>query len=783
MMDLIVDEDLPYEYELLKNPEDFRTWWSYIEATVSRSLAFRSFVLQRATASLPRSYKIWKYYLDLRKLNAEDQAASVEYENTFGLYDQALEMLDSMPRIWLDYLELRIHAIKRKKTSLTAARRCFDKCLRALPTTQHKKVWQIYLEFAESTPLKVRAYIHRRFTEFDPAWRETCVESLIDAQCYKEATEMTVMILNDNSFESVKEKSRYQIWETLVELLVHHFPQELSHNVNYSADRLIRSALIEFPDQCGRLWVQLATYHIVQGEFELARDIFEEGITKAMTMRDFTQVFDSYVEFQENYISQMMSKGEPEPHLERYLRIFEQLMDRRPFLVNYLRLRQNPNDVLEWEKRVALWGENSNEVVETYNTAIKTINPKKANKFYLLWVKFAKFYESHGDLSTARIIFDKATKVPYKSVNELADLWIEWSEMELRQENFDLAIKVMEKATFGPRISKIDYFDETKSPQERLHKSMKAWSFYLDLVESTSSIKEVKPLYDRVFELKIGTMLTFVNYAQLLEENNYFEEAFKVYERGIDLFSYPTVFELWNIYLQKAIDRKLGIERLRDLFEQALESCPPDLSRQLYILYAKLEEDRGLVRNAIKIYDRAVQKVISREKKTVYRVYISRVAENFGLPATRQIFQQALNDLDDEGANEIGKEFIIVEEKLGEIDRARALYGFVSQFNNPDDSLNAGFWQKWHEFEVQNGAEDTYKEMLRIKRSVKAAFERDINYLAKKEQQKSGSLDNLITGGIGFVKSNAQINAKQNDSEDTTHQNEDTVANEEEIEI
>lgn len=777
-----MEDDLPYEYELLKNPQDFKTWWSYIETTVSRSLVFRSFILQRATATLPRSYKIWKYYLDLRKMNAEDQAQVVEYENTYALYEQALEMLDSMPRIWLDYLNLRIHAIKREKTSLTEARRCFDRCLRALPTTQHKRVWQIYLEFAKSAPVKVRASIHRSFTEFDPSWKETCVESLIDAQYYKDAIEMLVAILNDSSFESVKEMSRYQIWETLVELLVHHFPPEFSHNIKYSASRLIRSALVEFPDQCGRLWVQLATYHIVQGEFELARDIFEEGITKAMTMRDFTQVFDSYVEFQENYISQMMSKGEPELHIERYLKIFEQLMDRRPFLVNDLRLRQNPSDVLEWEKRVALWGNNSKEVVETFNTAIKTINPKKASKFYLLWVKFAKFYESHGDLPTARVIFDKATKVPYKSVNELADLWIEWSEMELRHDNFELAIKVMEKATFGPKVSKIDYFDETKSPQERLHKSMKAWSFYLDLVESTSSIKEVKPLYDRVFELKIGTMLTFVNYAQLLEENNYFEEAFKVYERGIDLFSYPTVFELWNIYLKKAIDRKLGIERLRDLFEQALENCPPDLSRQLYILYAKLEEDRGLVRNAIKIYDRAVQKVAAKEKKTVYRVYISRVAENFGLPATRQIFQQALNDLNDEGANEIGKEFIVVEEKLGEFDRARALYGFVAQFNNPDDSSNAQFWQKWHEFEVQNGAEDTYKEMLRIKRSVKAAFERDISYLAKKEQQKSGSMDNLITGGIGFVKSDARANANHN-SEEKTNRDDDTVVNEEEIEI
>lgn len=32
------------------------------------------------------------------------------------------------------------------------------------------------------------------------------------------------------------------------------------------------------------------------------------------------------------------------------------------------------------------------------------------------------------------------------------------------------------------------------------------------------------------------------------------------------------------------------------------------------------------------------------------------------------------------------------------------------------------FWQTWHNFEVQHGNEDTFKEMLRIKRSVQAQY-------------------------------------------------------------
>ena len=32
-------------------------------------------------------------------------------------------------------------------------------------------------------------------------------------------------------------------------------------------------------------------------------------------------------------------------------------------------------------------------------------------KLYTLWTAFARFYERHGDIDNARIIFDKATQV------------------------------------------------------------------------------------------------------------------------------------------------------------------------------------------------------------------------------------------------------------------------------------------------------------------------------------------------------------------------------------
>jgi pre-mRNA-splicing factor SYF1 len=389
--------------------------------------------------------------------------------------------------------------------------------------------------------------------------------------------------------------------------------------------------------------------------------------------------------------------------------------------VNDVLLRQNPHNVIEWEKRVALWGDNKQEAVQTYTAAIAAIGPKKAHgKFSELWVNYAKLYENGGDLATARVIFDKAVKVPFKSVAELAETWCEWAEMELRAENFDKAVSIMAKATQAPKKSTVDYFDETLSPQQRIHKSWKLWSFYVDLVESVSSLDETKKVYERIFELRIATPQTVVNYANLLEENKYFEESFKVYERGLDLFMYPVAFELWNLYLTKAVDRKIGIERLRDLFEQSLEACPPKFAKPLYLMYGNLEEERGLARHAMRIYERATRAVSDEDRFEMFEFYITKSASNFGLTSTRPIYERAIAALPDQEAKEMCLKFAEMERRLGEIDRARAIYGHGSQFCDP--RINAPFWQKYEDFEVKHGNEDTFREMLRIKRSVQAQY-------------------------------------------------------------
>lgn len=136
-----------------------------------------------------------------------------------------------------------------------------------------------------------------------------------------------------------------------------------------------------------------------------------------------------------------------------------------------------------------------------------------------LYINYAKFREEGGsaldvaeraerDIPGARAVFEKAIKVNFRRVDDLAEVWCEWAELEVRNEFYDEAIRVMQRATASnlnkQKAQAINYHDDNLSSQARLFKSLKLWSFYVDLEESIGDVESTKKVYDRIFELKIA---------------------------------------------------------------------------------------------------------------------------------------------------------------------------------------------------------------------------------------------------------------------------------------
>ncbi|KAK9933862.1 hypothetical protein M0R45_021035 [Rubus argutus] len=331
--------------------------------------------------------------------------------------------------------------------------RTFDRALCALPVQQHDRVWELYLVFVS------------------------------------QKAERLASVLNDDQFRSTKGKTKHRLWLELCALLTKRATEVSGLNV----DAIIRGGIKKFTDEVGRLWTSLADYYIRRTLHEKARDVFEEGMQTVITVRDFSVIFDSYAQFEESMLAHKMeslvSDEEEEEDVRNNVDLsvaelekkilngfwlhdandvdlrlarLDHLMDRRPELANSVLLRQNPHNVEQWHRRVKLFEGNPTKQILTYTQAVKTVDPMQAvGKPHTLWVN-------------------------YKTVDNLASLWCEWAEMELRHKNFRLALELMSRATAEPsvEVKRRVAADGNQPVQMRLHKSLKLWTFYVDLEES-----------------------------------------------------------------------------------------------------------------------------------------------------------------------------------------------------------------------------------------------------------------------------------------------------------
>ncbi len=101
------------------------------------------------------------------------------------------------------------------------------------------------------------------------------------------------------------------------------------------------------------------------------------------------------------------------------------------------------------------------------------------------------------------------------------------------------------------------------------------------------------------------------------------------------------------------------LERARDLFEQCLESCPDKYCKPIFILFAKLEEEHGMARHAMAVYDRALDRVVKDERFAMFNIYLKKAAEIYGVTRTRQIYEKALEVLEDREAREMGEYLLL----------------------------------------------------------------------------------------------------------------------------
>jgi len=90
-------------------------------------------------------------------------------------------------------------------------------------------------------------------------------------------------------------------------------------------ESIIRDGIKRYTDEIGNLWVKLADYFTRIGEFDRARDVFEEALGTVQTSRDFGIVFNAYSKLEEELVNVLALQDEEdeEPHeltVKKYLK-------------------------------------------------------------------------------------------------------------------------------------------------------------------------------------------------------------------------------------------------------------------------------------------------------------------------------------------------------------------------------------------------------------------------------------------------------------------------------
>ncbi|KAK0179325.1 hypothetical protein PV327_005088 [Microctonus hyperodae] len=180
-------------------------------------------------------------------------------------------------------------------------------------------------------------------------------------------------------------------------------------------------------------------------------------------------------------------------------------------------------------------------------------------------------------------------------------------------------------------------------------------------------------------------------------------------------------FKIWSMYadLEEAVGTFKTCKSVYDSIIDLKIATP-----QIIINYGSFLAENGYFEEAFRAYEKGIALFKWSNVSGIWNTYLTKFLERY-VPKTREIYVKAIDILKDENSREMSLRYAEMETKRGEVDRARAIYVHCSEICDP--RVTSHFWQVWTEFEVRHGNEDTMREMLRIKRSVQAMYNTQIN--------------------------------------------------------
>lgn len=644
--------------------------------------------------------------------------------------------------------------------------------------TNHLKIWKKIIPLAKNNSLELSFEIYHSYFIFlknsitydiEIIYNDPDLPNLLDVYdtLIDSITSNNIIVFTNDLFVqfvhpsilikiSKSELDLYnKFFEKIIELLI-KYPQNVELESIFN--KLYSEILDKFNDQQSKFIIQYSNYLIKVDNFDKCIDILESNLNKSLTIKDFTLIFDKLTNNLESKLLQLSEENED--LMNKYMNKLDDLLNKRLILINDVKIRQNFNSPNNWIERIKIMKDlkySNKEIGDCYSNIIININFKKISndeKLNLckIWIDYAKFYYyEKNDLINCRRIFETAVKAPWTNFEQLEEIYIEWIKFDINEiKDLQSAYSISLKSITIPKSineGTIDINDKDLSIQMRIFKSIRLWSLYLDLVENYYMNKKEKSRsdididkninlicekYEECIELKVINGILLINYCLFLEENGLIKKSFQIFEIGLKLFNGESKSLIYLIYLNKVLKYfnklNLNYEIIREIFENGLDYFLNDDNKneeniiKFLEVYSQWEKENGssikslkILRNGIKIINKQSNKLI------IYKLLILNTIEIKNLQDSIEIFIEAINNLSfqlNEIFDQIVKLFIEIELKLGRVDEARQTLNYavenLMKFNKSDKTKKEA-WEFFKFFELKNGNESTFKEMLKFK--------------------------------------------------------------------
>lgn len=725
MDEWVAPEHVTYEEQLLKNPQNESLWLEYHD-NVQGNRPKCQFVLRRAVHAVPSLAILWNLYL----------AAITNKELKITAVTQALAACPSVG-FWKMLMEMVTEPHQKKSV--------LDSALIYMDTSHHAEVWAQFRVLAENSPPALSTAIYFRLYDLDPKFKgplkEECISGVLENGDDIAATSMLSRLWNLRTITVTPLET------TVMKVLTSISSEKLIHKV-------AQRAVLSFPHLELRVWLCIARFY--ESDDALAVHYYSKALETAASLDAFMSVLLQYTGFLESSIA---SGG---PRTESHMALYEHLVKDADLHANSILVRNRPHLVDAWMARADIFEScgKTDRMLGTFVEALASINPFEAHleknaRLCDIWLRYADFYAMHDDFSTASIVFSKAVKSQFASADELAEIYIAWTEM-ISADSEDEAIAHIETVLNDvPENHRAVSFSNVRLPvQSRVFKSPRLWAFYMSLLEQKGDTLRLEVAYNRSMDLGLGTLSMMFDHASKASN------PLSVYENGLTVFASPEAsFEIWKVLVNRSLQGDSG--KCRETFERAIAGGIPGFeAKWIFDKYTEFELRNGhftrafdLLRRAIgyltlsydsyaSVYDRKELHRIADDKLLFYERAIEFADEKLSDPGlVRELYTEAVKDihLTMAGVIEIGLRFADFEIQHQSIDHARTILLHLGGLGSPADPPTNSVWSRLELFEADHGDQTLFKKMLKEKRKIQQEYDEN-------QQEK------LEINPIGFVK-------------------------------